>query len=170
MGKFRSPWKKGTTWMVLVFILVFLGVVAHEAKAETTAEINFGLTSVGGNRYDSESVIFRESFNDKKIYGGLLLQLRLDCRETSPCRRGESERSNQAVFIERVAAYNSFQIGVGISYWHTQSPAWDSNTPYVLSMRYTFENDLMLSWYHFSTGGSSESNGGLDMINFGYRF
>ena len=76
MGKFRSPWKKGTTWMVLVFILVFLGVVAHEAKAETTAEINFGLTSVGGNRYDSESVIFRESFNDKKIYGGLLLQLR----------------------------------------------------------------------------------------------
>ena len=170
MGDFRSPWKKGTTWMVVIFISVFLWVGIKQAKADTLAEVSAGLTSVGGNRYDSETVIFSESFNDKKIYGGILLQLRLDCKENLSCRRGESQRSNQAVFIQRVATYKNFKIGIGISYWHSQSPAWNSHTPYLLNAKYQFDNGAVVGWYHFSTGGSSSSNGGLDMLTIGYNF
>ena len=66
MSKIRSPWTKPTTIMVICFLLIFIGVLAYEAKAETLVEGTYGATFVGGERYNSETVIFSESFHDDK--------------------------------------------------------------------------------------------------------
>lgn len=70
----------------------------------------------------------------------------------------------------RVAEYKRFQIGIGISYWHNQSPAWNSNTPFTLMIGWQINDRWSIKERHFSTGGSSSKNGGLDMLTIGYTF
>ena len=169
MGKPRSPWGKGTTIAIFCFLLALLWAISKEASAETQFEISGYAVAVGGERYESETIYFTEEFNDK-YQVGLLLQLRLDCVEGSPCKRGESSGSNQAFYFQRVVKYQSFRIGIGASYWKNQSPAWNSHTPYMLTLGYQFTDNLSLSYRHFSTGGSSSSNGGLDTLGISWNF
>lgn len=175
---FRSPWRPGTTTAVIIFIILFgcFLVFGEKARADTMMNISAGATFVGGEKYDSEAFMLVEQIDDKYEFG-LLLQLRLDCIYNEPqpsqvieCRRGESERSNQAVFGQRVVKWGDFKIGIGVSYWHSQSPAWNSHTPFVLNLNYELFSNFNVSYWHFSTGGSSDHNGGLDFVGVGYSF
>jgi hypothetical protein len=168
MGKFRSPWKNGTTIAIIVFIFLFLFVLSKESKGATRFNLSAGATFVGGEYYDSENLSFEEVFNDKYEVG-IMLQLRLDCKEGNPCKRGELTSANQAIYLGRLVKYKDFEMLFGMSYWHNQTPSWNSNTPYVLGVGYRIDN-FLINYKHFSTGGSSSNNGGMDFISVGYEF
>ena len=152
--------------MLVVLLTLPNGVYA---KSQTSFDLSGYAVAVGGERYDSESLIFGETF-DNKYRVGLILQLRLDCPAKKYCKRGESDRANQALFIQRVVKKGDFEMGIGMSYWHNQTPAWNSNTPYVLSVRYQIFENTHVGYTHFSTGGSSSNNGGMDLLTIGYTF
>ena len=170
MGKLRSPWKMRTSYLIAAFLVLMFWMFHQEAEAETRVELSAGATYVGGNRYDSEALILTDRFDNGKYEVGVLLQLRLDCANGADCRRGEAERPNQALIIKRVVHRGNFEMSFGMSYWHNESPAWDSHTPFVLGMGYRFFDDFFINYTHFSTGGSSANNGGLDFISLGYSF
>jgi len=167
--KSRMPWGKTTTVAVIGFVLLFFYFTSQEAKAQTSVEFSVTPALVGGDRYDSESLYFVESFNNRKYQVGLLLLSGLHCDGEHSCKRGESG-NNQAFFVQRVVYYDNFYLGLGISRWHNETPAWNSTTPYSLSIGYDFSEDVGLVWRHFSTGGSSTNNGGLDLVGFVWRF
>lgn len=169
MGNPRSPWGKKTTIAIILFLLTFAWFLSKEVRAETQIGLSAYGVAVGGDRYESETLFILEDFNNE-YQAGFLLQLRLDCVDGAHCKRGQSERSNQAFFVQRVVRYNDFEIGMGFSYWHNQTPAWDSHTPYMLSLAYYFNKNLSVGYTHFSTGGSSDHNGGLDMLSLRWNF
>ncbi|PHS20251.1 MAG: hypothetical protein COA86_02865 [Kangiella sp.] len=170
MGKARLPWKKNAALGVVVFIMVLFWFFSVEkVEAQTLAEFSAYAVSVGGERYESETIIITEEFS-KKYQVGLLLQLRLDCVDENECRRGESASANQAFFIQRIVYYDDFSIGIGASYWKNHTPAWNSNTPFLLTLGYRLNDSIGFGYKHFSTGGSSSSNGGLDMFLVHWTF
>ena len=161
--------KKGAVWGVILFLVVLGYFFSQEADAsETSYEIAAGITQVGGIRYESADFLMKESFDEGKYHIGLLLQTGLYCIEGERCR-GESD-GNQAFFVQRVVRYGDAFLGLGFSYWHDQTPAWDSHTPFALSIGYELNEHVAITWRHFSTGGSSERNPGLDFISVSYTF
>ena len=171
---FRSRWKTPTTIAIIIFVSVWLivgSIAGNKAEASETY-IDFtagGATFVGGERYESESLTVSENFADKYEVG-FSLQLRLDCIEGNPCKKGEVDQANQSVFFQRVNRYKDFQIGIGVAYQHNQSPAYNTHTPFILSLRYYITKDLHLGYWHKSCAGICSSNGGLDFISMGYSF
>ena len=173
MSKFKSPWKKGTTVAVLIFVTLFIWAVAIfsnkvEAYESSMFEGTVKATLVGGERVDSEAFIYTENITDK-FRAGMLLTTRFTCLDDSDCKRGEMDSSNQAVFIQRYVPYKMCELNLGVSYWHKETPGWNSHTPYMLGAK-CYYNDWILGYIHFSTGGSSTNNGGIDMFTFGARF
>jgi hypothetical protein len=63
-----------------------------------------------------------------------------------------------------------FEMGIGVSYWHNKTPAWNSHTPFLLHLGWNFNDQWAVKWRHFSTGGSSSKNGGLDYLSLSYSF
>ena len=171
MGKFRSPWSGTTTALIVIFLLMFAWFLSSEkVKAETKAELNAYATLVGGQRYDSESLLVSEMLEDRHYSIGLLLQPRLDCVDLTDCKRGESKQANQAFFISRNVYHGNWYMSLGFSYWNSHTPAWNSHTPYLLGVGYEITDNLSINYKHFSTGGSSSNNGGLDLFTVGWNF
>lgn len=169
MGKLKSPWKTtAQTIAVIIFIGLYFWAV-DKAEAKSLTEFSAYAVAVGGERYEAETIIIAEEFNDKYEVG-LLLQLRLDCVDINECKRGESASANQAFYFQRVVYYNDFSIGIGASYWQNQTPAWNSHTPFLLTLGYRLSDSTSLGYKHFSTGGSSSNNGGLDMFTVRWTF
>lgn len=163
--------KSKTTWLIggFIVLLVFMLATEDADAAETTTSIEVAPTLfVAGNRYNGGLLILEERFN-KKYALGVGLTTEWVCPDVNDCRRGNGP-TNQVVYAQRVVTHKKFEIGLGISYWHNQSPSWDSNTPYALSLGWNFNKNLNAKWRHFSTGGSSDRNGGLDMFTIGWRF
>lgn len=166
----RINFKKPTVIAVIVFLISVGFFLSHESKAdEANFEISAGATYVGGERYDSETLYMNQRFSDNRFQVGLLLMSGLDCRPGSACNDGEGE-GNQAFYVQRIVHYKKVELGLGFSYWHKQTPAWNSNTPFALSIGYNFNKNLAINWRHFSTGGSSSHNPGLDMLTLRWRF
>jgi len=170
---FRSPWKTPTTIAIIIFVIVFVvigSIIANKAEAsETYIDISAGVTFIGGDRYDSETLLITENFNDKYEIG-ISLQLRLDCHSESACIRGESDKANQSIYFQRVNRYGDFQIGIGVAYDQNQSPSYNTHTPFMLTMRYYITKDFHLGYWHKSCGGVCSNNPGLDFISIGYKF
>ena len=170
----KSPWRKSTTKAIVLFLLAFVvlgSIVMNNAESKekdtTMIDLSYGLTYVGGDPYDSETIAFVHNFNSQWEIG-LALQLRLDCPANDVCDKGNSSSPNQSLFGQRVFRYHDFQMGIGISYDHNQSPAYNTNTPFVLSMRYYFNNYLALGYWHKSCGGICSSNSGEDRLSIVY--
>ena len=136
--------------------------------AETTMEIAPGTLHVAGKRYTGALLIFEERFKSKYAVG-FGLTTAWDCADQNDCRRGNGP-NNQFVYAQRIITKNKFELGLGVSYWSNKTPAWNSHTPFALSLGYNFTDHLNIKLRHFSTAGSSTSNGGLDMISLGWRF
>ena len=163
----KTDWKKPTTIAVIIFVLTFGFFLSQEASAETSYELAPATHFVAGKKYQGGTLFIVEKVNDRKYQIGLLVQTGLNC--LSNCYRGSSGQ-NQAIFIQRYTYYGKFKLGFGISYWHKQTPAWNSHTPYALTIGYDFSDTFGVNWRHFSTAGSSDSNGGLDMITLEINF
>lgn len=159
--------RKLTTWLVLAFIIGLGFMLTQEAKAETTIELAPVLV-VGGDRYNGGFILIEERWAGKYVLG-LGLTTAWECRDQDNCKRGNGE-TNQFLLAQRVIRYKKFEMGIGISYWHNTTPAWNSHTPFALSIAWHFNDRLSIRERHFSTGGSSTNNGGLDMLTVGWTF
>ena len=167
MEKWGVNWKKPVTIAILAFIAVLFFAFSKTADAaETTAELAPGTMFVAGHHYTGGTLILSERWRDKYELG---LGLTTEWGCTSSCGRGEGP-SNQFVYAMRVAVLKQFQIGIGISYWHNQTPAWNSNTPFTLMVGWQVDERWSVKLRHFSTGGTSTNNGGLDLLTAGYTF
>lgn len=164
MSKNKVKW---TAVAVLIFLSIFFFLRSSEA-AEASFELTSHATYVGGKPYESETLFYNERFDENKYQVGLLLQTRLDCKGSHICDDGEAD-GNQAFYLQRIVHFQKFELGLGFSYWHKQSPAWNSHTPFALSVGYNFNENLGIVWRHFSTGGSSSHNPGLDMVTIRWR-
>ena len=158
--------KQPTTYLVLGFIVLLFFMFATEADAsETTIEIAPTLF-VAGDHYNGGLIALEERWKDKYALG---VGLTTEWHCTDDCGRGNG-KTNQFVYAQRVVKHNKFEMGFGLSYWHNKSPSWNSHTPFALHAGWNFNDHLNLKWRHFSTGGSSERNGGLDLLSVGWRF
>ena len=165
--------KRPTTWAILAFVLVLIWAFAREATAETIVRVTPETMFVAGNKYDGSALSIVERFSDKYDIG-IGLYTELQCRRD--CKRGDG-RTNMRLHVKRVVQPNRWlELGVGASYWKNQNPAWDSHITYALHIGWNtptawspwFPDQVV--WQHASTGGSSESNGGLDYLSFGWKF
>ena len=117
------------------------------------------------------ALFFEERWNDKYAVG-LGLTTEWKCPDLNDCRRGQG-KTNQLVYAQRIIKYKKFEMWLGLSYWHNKSPAWDSHTPFILHLGWNFNDRFGVKYRHFSTGGSSDKNGGLDLpisLSVGWKF
>ena len=166
-GKYGVDWKSPTTWMILAFIALMVFMLVKEADAaETSIELAPGTMFVAGNRYAGGTLFLEERIAGKYAFG-VGLTTTWDCIDN--CTRGDGP-TNQVFYIQRVIRYHKLELGLGGSYWHNLSPAWNSHTPFALSLAWHFTDHISLRERHFGTGGSSERNGGLDMLTLAWAF
>ena len=156
-------WRKPTTIMVLLFIALFAWFLATEAKAETSIEAVPGVSWVGGDKYSGIGILLTERFSGKYDAGLMLMTL-----QQCGCKRGDYW-GNMGLQAQRVVAKGRFELGAGLAYWANQTPAWNSNLTFSLHAGVTI-GSAEVRWRHYSTGGSSLRNGGLDMLTLGWRF
>jgi len=165
--KLGVNFKKPTTWIVIAFIILAGWMFSKEASAaETSFELAPGTMFVAGSRYAAGALFIEERWLGKYAVG-FGLTTAWECLDN--CKRGNGP-TNQVVFIQRIVTYKKFELGLGLSYWHNTTPAWNSHTPFALSIGWNFNDHWSIKERHFSTAGSSSNNGGLDMLTIGYRF
>jgi len=167
MKSWTDMFKKKTTYVIFAFIIL-LGFLAHKTAdaAETTFELAPGTMYVAGHRYNGGLLLIEERWSNKYVLA-VGVTTSWDCADD--CRRGDGPR-NQFVMAQRVFEWKGIEAGFGISYWHNSTPAWNSHTPFALSVGYNFNDHLSVKVRHFSTAGSSTQNGGLDLLSVGWTF
>lgn len=167
MNRWGIDWKSKTTIAVVLFLALAAWMFSQDANAADTAfEIAPGTAFIGSSRYTGAYFALEERLKDKYALG-VGLTTELTC--VNKCRDGDSP-NNQFIYAQRVVSKGKFELGLGVSYWHKQTPAWNSNTPYALSIGWNFNDHASIKWRHFSTAGSSSTNRGLDLVTFGWRF
>lgn len=160
--------RKAATWLVFGFIIGLGLMLSVEAKAEETTMEFAPTLFITGHRYNGGILFIEERWKSKYAIG-LGVSTTWKCVDFNDCRRGEG-KSNQLIYAQRVVQYKKFEVGIGISYWHNETPAWNSHTPFVLHIGWNFSKRASIKWRHFSTAGASSRNGGLDLLTGGYRF
>lgn len=167
MASWKDAFRKPTNWFVLLFILVVVFFFAKTADgAETSMELAPGTMFVAGHRYNGGWLLVEETWNDKYSLAFGLTTV-WNCADS--CTRGEGP-SNQFVQFQRVINYKKFEMGLGLSYWANETPAWSSHTPFSLHVGWNFTNHFGVNYRHYSTGGASIDNGGFDLLAVDWSF
>lgn len=156
-------WKKATTWLVLAFVVAFIAVRCQESSADTLFELIPSTAFIAGKHYTGGGLSITERFADRYDVGATLMT-ELNC----DCKRGDSH-GNLGVYAQRIVQWKRLELGLGAAYWQNTTPAWSSHTTFALSWGLNFGN-FGIRHRHYSTGGASERNGGLDLLTIGYRF
>lgn len=152
---------KTTAVFVAAFLGTYLLLRSCEAGAETIVEIT-PLTFIAGNHYEGAAISATERFGRYDI--GITLMSGLHC----DCERG-SAPGNLGAHALRTVEWKRLEMGLGVAYWQNQTPAWSSNTTFTLHWGLNFDR-WSIRHRHYSTGGASERNGGLDVLSVGYSF
>ena len=155
-------WMKPTGYMVLAFVCLYFWI--RSAEADTLLEVMPATIFVGGDHYQGAGLSLTERFSGRYDLG-VLLMTEMQCGD---CRRGPGE-GNLAIHATRVVHYKAFEMGIGAAYWQNQTIYFNSNTSFALHWGFS-HNRWSIRHRHFSTGGSSERNSGLDMLTIGYNF
>lgn len=156
--------RKKTVWAVAAFVAAFVFLLAYEAKASTALELVPGVSWVGSERYTGTGLAMHERFAGKYDVGLWLMS----SQETSGSKRPDYG-GNMAFNVQRIVRWKDLELGLGGTYWANETPAWSSNTTFSLSVGYRI-GSFEVRVRHFSTGGSSARNSGLDILTFGWRF
>lgn len=153
--------KKKTTYLVLAFILLLAYMLAEceDAQAGSSSiSIAPETAFIGGDKVPGSAIFFKERFAPR--YEATVF-LFTDIANEGP---------NGGVQIQRIVGNGPFQLGFGATGWKNQSSAWDSHFTFALTIRYTLKAHYFVELNHWSTGGTSDRNSGIDQISFGYRF
>ena len=155
-------WKKPTTVAVLLFVIGFMLLQGCETKADTIFEA-IPITFIAGQPYKGVGLMMTERFSDRYD-----LSVMLTTQQTCDCKRGDSP-GNLGVTAQRIVQWKRLEMGLGAAYFHNKTPAWNSNTTFALSWGLHFAS-WSVRHRHYSTGGSSTTNGGWDLLTIGYAF
>lgn len=154
----NNLWKKKTTYLVLGLLGLLLYSISQEAKAETIAEFA-PVVGVRGKVIEKQNALMiHERFKGKYSIGAILL---VDLTDRA--------NSNRAIEVLRVSKYKNIETGIGYTKWAKESKAWNTDNTFTLLLGYTWRK-CAARLRHWSTGGSSSLNSGLDMVTFGCQF
>lgn len=155
----KEMFAKKTAWLILAFIIGLVFMFANEAEASTQMWVAPESQFIAGKHTPGTALMISEKFGSGKYEASVMLNVNT-----------EADDNNASVTVQRVVRYKKFQMGIGASYWHNQTRAWNSNTTFALSLRWNFNDRWSVQEMHWSTGSSSSRNGGLDMLMIGYSF
>ena len=154
----NNIWKKKTTYLVLGLLAFLLWAIENESRAETIAEFS-PLVAVRGKPVDNwMSLMIHERFKEKYSVGAIIL---IDSESRA--------NSNKAIELLRVSRYKNVEAGLGYTLWSKKSAAWNDKQTFALMLGYTWKK-CALRLRHWSTGGTSSLNSGLDMVTVGCQF
>lgn len=145
-------------WLILAFIAGLCVMLSKEAKADTTIWLAPETEFIAGSHTEGTTIQFAEVFLDKYEISFLLNV------------GTEDSDNNAAIIMQRVVCHRRFCMGLGGALWQNETRAWNANKTFALDLRWEINDNWKIKWQHFSTGGSSRRNGGLDMIMVGYDF
>ncbi len=155
----KQIFRKPTTWLVLGLIALFLWSISREASAETWLEVAPNSVFVGGDYEDSQvSLVLRERWQNKYEVG---LTLLVDY--------ANRDDGNTGFEVMRVTQYKRIEAGIGYTFWSDQSRAWDTDRTFALMLGWRGDR-WAVRIRHWSTGGTSPLNQGLDMLTIGRSF
>jgi hypothetical protein len=155
MKNFRKP----AAYMVLAFVIFWIFSIWNEAKAETLVEVA-PVAFYGGDYHKGQVAIMGHERFKGKYDVGIILMLDFD-----------GEAGNRALNLMRTTTFKKWEAGLGFTFWsNEQSEAWNARQTFSLSLGYNFTDRFAIRWRHFSTGGTSSKNSGLDMLTVGYGF
>lgn len=158
MNIFGKPLKM-TAIAVLIFLIAFFWFVSceKEAIADTTLEVG-GLLDSGNPT--GGIIITNEVINDKYAFGiGL----------TSPQKLNSVlYKSNALAQVQRYVTYKKVSLGLGVTYWKNTNPFVEKGFSFTEMIRYRVNNNVDLSYRHWSTGGSGW--GGFDSFLIGLHW
>lgn len=155
----RPIYAKPTTYFVLALIVFLLFAVSREAKAETFVEVAPVVAYAGDINRNQFSVLLTERIIDKYDLGVILI-----------VDSADRNKGNRGLQLLRTSSYKKFEVGIGFAYWAHESDAWSANETFALMIGRTFGERATFRLRHWSTGGTSKRNGGLDMLTFSYIF
>jgi hypothetical protein len=120
------------------------------------------LVATGGTELDRDkfAVILSERWLDKYELGAILVIDKVDNRA----------RGNRGLQILRVSTYRKFEVGIGFAYWSNESYAWNANETFALMVGRSFGKRATIRLRHWSTGGTSSRNRGLDLLTVSWKF
>lgn len=152
-----------TAWLILAFVIGILAMFAKEAKAETGFYVAPETVFIRGERITGTALEMVESWGEGKYEVSIMLIVSDNLHDANA-------DNNAGIALRRVVRYKKFGMGLGIAGWQNQSKAWNTTATFSLDLRWDFNEHWTAKIQHFSTGGSSSRNSGLDMLQFGYRF
>lgn len=150
--------KKKTTWLVIAFVALFIWFLAGEAQADTLIEGAPAVAYAGKVEKGQFAVMAHERFQGKYDVGVILL---VDA--------AGGEEGNRGLEALRVVRKGRWEAGIGWAFWANQGAAWNATDTFALVLGYEWDH-WGVRWRHWSTGGTSSRNSGLDMLTVGYRF
>ena len=158
--KLPELFRKKTTWLVITFLVCLFAFLSFEkAEGDTIFEVA-PLLAVGGDIIgDTAAVMLTERFNDKYEIGvGLFLDF------------SSRKNSNRMFQFTRVVPFKKWELGIGYAFWGGPSAAWNADNTFALQVRYKPTKRLSFGEKHWSTGGTTLLNDGLDAPVVGWTF
>lgn len=145
------------TAVLVVLFLIFALFIWNKAEAETIFEAA-PVVAYGGDPSKSGAIMVHERFKDKYDVGVVLL---IDF---------DGEDGNRALEVLRSAVWNDWEAGLGYTLWANEGPGWNTDNTFTLVLGYHFTDRFQVRLRHWSTGGTSSFNDGMDMLTIGWRF
>lgn len=163
MSLFRN--KRMTNFLVTAFILVLLGFLAYEVRADTTT-FEGGVTLLNTNNSGGESIMISERWNDTWAVGIGLIGEQKD-------KYDRNIDNNMLLYGQRLVYgpgwLSELGLGFGISYLNNTTTVTGTHLNYMLSVEYGYQ-DWYLIYRHMSNAGSRAPNTGQDLLSVGYKF
>ena len=158
----RPFYTKWTVYLILAVIGLFTLLYVKQANAELILE---GAPFVGysaDRQSDLAAIIGTERVAGKWDFTAILLVNLAD---------RDAQDGNRGFQVARVAQHNGWEVGIGYTFWgNVQPQAWNTDETFTLFLGKTFKNKWSIRLRHWSTGGTSSHNRGLDMLTIGRSF
>lgn len=148
---FDNP--KPVVYAIIVFLILFFSIRSCQASG----------VELGPTLLDGYGLVYSESLNKDWDAGVMLI--------SDQNWDGIEEGNNGGVFIERLARYKRFSMGLGAAGWIGKSRIIGEHLGFTMSMHYLFLGDrVSLNYRHWSNAGTSINNRGQDLVTVGWMF
>ena len=155
----KNKYFRPTALAVLAFIIFWIFIRSQEAAAaETIVEVAPVVAYKGDPEKGQFAIMLHERFDGKYDVGVILLQ------DT------QGSDGNRAIEGLRTVKWKGVEAGIGFAFWSNVQPqAWNTNQTFALAIGYQWDH-FGIRWRHWSTGGTSSKNSGMDMLTVGWKF
>lgn len=155
------PHEKTVRYILTAFVVIFIAALAtycHKAHADS-------ITFEAGAQYlrgPAAAVAVNTRWDgpmDGQWEAGLVL-----------VGRNPNDRGVAGLQAQYIDGFGRFDIGLGMAYFNRVPDLLGSNLNFSLLIGYRFTDRLAVNVRHFSNGGTTSRNTGLDLVLLSYRF